>query len=293
MRNNLFLASDDAGAICLDTNATRFTLDYNGWYLSPSASNFGRISGVTYATLAAFQAAGQEAHGKLVNYSIFTNAAMPTRAGQVYPFTGGFSAPYTPGAADVTLKAGTNAAVDAGTNMPNVTEGFAGTAPDLGAYERGSTVPIYGPAGITGGTPNPTVPAAASNCTATALAGVSIQVNFSDNSSNEDGFKVERSIAGAPFATLTTLAANTASYTDTGLTDGISYSYRIVAFNSVGDAAPSNTANATAVVTPPAGATPPTASGGGGGGCAATESGAAIVLLLLMLATFARRRFAC
>ncbi len=290
MRNNLFLASDDAGAICFDTNATRYTLDYNGWYLSPTAQNFGRISGVYYSTLAAFQTAGQEAHGKLVNYSIFTNTAMPTRGGLVYPFTSGFSAPYTPGAADVTLKSGTNAAVDAGVALANLTEGFAGAAPDLGAYERGSAVPVYGPAGITGGTPNPTVPAAASNCTATALTGLIIQVNFSDNSGNEDGFRIERSVGGAPFATLTTLAANATSHQDAGLTDGVSYSYRIVAFNTVGDAAPSNTATATALVTLPVGATPPTAAGGG---CAVTESGAAFVLMFLLAACARRRKFGC
>ena len=288
-RNNLFLASDDSGAICFDTNAQRFTWDYNGWYQSPSATTFGRINSVNYATLASFQAAGQEAHGKLVTYSIFTNAAMPTRGGLSYPFTSGFSAPYSPGAADVTLKSGANAAVDAGIALPNLTEGFFGAAPDLGACERGSSLPVYGPAGITGGTPNPTVPAAASNCAATAQAGLQIHITFSDNSGNEDGFRIERSVAGAPFATLTTLAPNTTSFTDSGLADGVSYSYRIVAFNSVGDAAPSNIATATAVVTLPVGTAPPTASGGGGG-CTGNESGAAAIVLLFLLAACARRK---
>ena len=29
--------------------------------------------------------------------------------------------------------------------LPNVTDGYAGTAPDLGAYEVGQELPTYGP----------------------------------------------------------------------------------------------------------------------------------------------------
>jgi len=36
-------------------------------------------------------------------------------------------------------------AVDAGTVVPNVTDGFSGSAPDLGAYELGHPLPHYGP----------------------------------------------------------------------------------------------------------------------------------------------------
>ena len=38
-----------------------------------------------------------------------------------------------------------SAAVDRGTVLPNVTEGFAGRAPDLGALEVGAPIPHYGP----------------------------------------------------------------------------------------------------------------------------------------------------
>lgn len=288
-RNNLFLASDDAGAIAFDTNAQRFSWDYNGWYHSASATNFGRLNGVNYASLTAFQTGlGQEVQGKLVGYTVFTNAAMPTRGGLVYPFTSGFSAPYTPGAADLTLKSGTNAAVDAGVVLANITQG---TVPDLGAYERGSAVPVYGPGGFSSVPPTPTVPAAATNCSADALSGLRIQIGFADNSSNEVGFRIERSAGGAPFATLTTLAAGVTSYEDAGLTDGVLYEYRVMAFNALGDAAPSNTASATAVITLPVGPAVPPVSSGGGGGCAAT-GGAAGILGLLLLVMFAYARSA-
>jgi hypothetical protein len=36
-------------------------------------------------------------------------------------------------------------AVDAGVIPPNLNDGFIGAAPDLGAYELGQPVPIYGP----------------------------------------------------------------------------------------------------------------------------------------------------
>jgi len=45
---------------------------------------------------------------------------------------------------DFRLKPG-SAAVDRGTPLAGVTDGFAGRAPDLGALELGASVPVYGP----------------------------------------------------------------------------------------------------------------------------------------------------
>ena len=45
---------------------------------------------------------------------------------------------------DFRLKPG-SAAVDKGVAMPNVTDGFTGQAPDLGALEIDQPAPIYGP----------------------------------------------------------------------------------------------------------------------------------------------------
>ena len=45
---------------------------------------------------------------------------------------------------DLRLRSGTGA-VDAGQVLPNFNDGYAGKAPDLGAYERGSALPHYGP----------------------------------------------------------------------------------------------------------------------------------------------------
>ncbi|MCC6465611.1 MAG: right-handed parallel beta-helix repeat-containing protein [Planctomycetes bacterium] len=151
-RNNLFVGSNDAGAIAFDTIAARYDWDYNGWYQSPAAANFGRIGSTTYATLAAFRTAtGQETHGLLVTHGVFVNAPVPTRSGTSYPFATGFGPAYGVGSANLALAAGTNSAVDAGVALPNITDGFAGAAPDLGACERGSSQPAYGPAGAGSG----------------------------------------------------------------------------------------------------------------------------------------------
>ena len=45
---------------------------------------------------------------------------------------------------DFRLKPG-SPAVDRGVKLPNVTDGFAGVTPDLGALEVGVALPHYGP----------------------------------------------------------------------------------------------------------------------------------------------------
>ena len=51
---------------------------------------------------------------------------------------------YNPADYDFAL-APKSAAIDAGTVLPNVTDGFTGRAPDLGALELGVPAPHYGP----------------------------------------------------------------------------------------------------------------------------------------------------
>ena len=60
--------------------------------------------------------------------------------------------PYEAGDLNFKLKAGSKA-VDAGKVIPNVNDGFAGRAPDLGAHEAGQPLPVYGPRGRAGNRP--------------------------------------------------------------------------------------------------------------------------------------------
>jgi endonuclease I/fibronectin type 3 domain-containing protein len=91
----------------------------------------------------------------------------------------------------------------------------------------------------------PQGPAAPSNLTANP-GKKKITLNWADNSNNESGFKIERSSNGVNFTQITTVTANTVSFTNTGLSSGATYYYRVRAYNANGDSAYSNTASARA-----------------------------------------------
>ena len=102
--------------------------------------------------------------------------------------------------------------------------------------------------------PIPPAPLAPSNLTATAVSGSQINVSWTDNANNEDGFLLERSTDGTTFVRLASLGANVTSYSNGGLTAGTTYHYRVRAQNAGGYSVYSNTASATpqAATTPPA-----------------------------------------
>ena len=69
---------------------------------------------------------------------------------------------------------------------------------------------------------------------------------WSDNASNEDGFKIERCSGNScsNFAQIATVGANVRSYSNTGLNKNTVYTYRVRAYNSFGNSGYSNTAAA-------------------------------------------------
>lgn len=157
-RNNLFLGTDAPGrGIAVLGGPTAYsTYDYNGYrpnrraetqyvWLGPRPGrqvdyDMPRDQGRPFETLAELAAAtGQETHGIEIDYDIFERLRAPlppdsSTPGRVYH------------AVDLrfVLKPGSKA-VDAGARLPNVNDGFAGKAPDLGAYEVGQEMPVYGP----------------------------------------------------------------------------------------------------------------------------------------------------
>ncbi len=97
-----------------------------------------------------------------------------------------------------------------------------------------------------------TTPAAPSNATATLQAGPQILVAWTDNSTNETGFVIQRSINGGTFATLVTTGANITSYTDTTVTLGNTYQYRVAAVNGAVSSAYATTNSVTVAFAPTA-----------------------------------------
>jgi hypothetical protein len=83
-------------------------------------------------------------------------------------------------------------------------------------------------------TPRP--PAAPGNLFAgTVMPGVTeITIMWSDNSNNEDGFKVERLSGNSGWIQVATVSANVTTFTDTGLELDVRYCYRVRAYNAAG-----------------------------------------------------------
>lgn len=72
----------------------------------------------------------------------------------------------------------------------------------------------------------------------------SIALSWSDNASNESGYRIERSGDGANYAQIAQLSSGATSYADSGLSSGSTFYYRVYAYNSGGSSAYSNVASA-------------------------------------------------
>lgn len=100
-----------------------------------------------------------------------------------------------------------------------------------------------------------TVPNPATNLTATAISSQQIDVTWTDNATNEDGYKIERSadancLLGVGFAEVATTGPNTTVFHDTGLTPSTKYCYRVRPFNAQGNGSYSNIDDATTLDVP-------------------------------------------
>ena len=93
-----------------------------------------------YKSLAEYSAAtGQDKHSVILDYDIFQHVPM-LNAQDLSTIQKIHDAKDL----DFSLKPG-SAAVDRGAAIPNVTNGYSGNAPDLGALESGQPMPHYGP----------------------------------------------------------------------------------------------------------------------------------------------------
>jgi hypothetical protein len=168
--NNLMLGQNSQPAILAVTTYTNYSSsDYNGFRPNPGAAyafqwnspEWGQaqdyrdllastgsdqnpankvLAARRYASLADYSAATkQDAHSVLLDYNIFQNVPMLNAQDLV-----AVRKLYDAKNLDFRLKPG-SAAIDKGAVIPNVTDGYSGNAPDLGALELDRPLPHYGP----------------------------------------------------------------------------------------------------------------------------------------------------
>ncbi len=112
--------------------------------------------------------------------------------------------------------------------------------------------------GVTTSTPSNqvaamTLPVAPSNLTATPLTANSIQLSWTDSSSNETGFQIQRQDPSTgTWSVVGSVGQGVTTYTDTNLAGSNQYSYEVVALNGVTTSAPSNMSSSTTLQAPAA-----------------------------------------
>jgi len=121
-----------------------------------------------------------------------------------------------------------------------------GRAIDLGAAGKDN---LYGSGRLSLGTTSSIPPKAPSSLTATPISKTQIDLSWTDNSGNEDGFKIERSPNGTSgWTQIASVGAGVTTYANTVLTCETTYYYRVRAYDAGGDSDYSNVANAQTMV---------------------------------------------
>ena len=94
--------------------------------------------------------------------------------------------------------------------------------------------------------PAPIPPNPPTNLTATATSATQVNLAWSDNSTNETGFKIERCLQQGKSCTnyseIAQVGANVRAFSSTGLAKSTQYGYRVRAYNGTGNSAYSNIA---------------------------------------------------
>ena len=138
-RNNLFLggsggswggySSGTGRVIDLSTvEANNSSLDYNGYGAEQGFG--GRLANASFSSLAQLRGSTSESHAQQVQRGSVFAAQVP------YP-----SAPMTRYPLPELALAAATAAIDSGEPIANINDGYSGSAPDLGAFERVAATP--------------------------------------------------------------------------------------------------------------------------------------------------------
>lgn len=98
--------------------------------------------------------------------------------------------------------------------------------------------------------PGAAIPATPTGLNAVATSAGQVNLTWTDTSTNETGFKIERSTAGGSYTQIAALGPNFVAFADLTVTQTTAYSYRIRSYNANGDSAYSNLASATTPLPP-------------------------------------------
>ena len=156
-RNNLILGQGSWPEVfSVETFTPWSSSDFNGfaaatagasvfaWAAPPAGADYSAQAqrpAQSFPTLNSYTArTGQDSHSRMVDWSIFRKASPPA--------PGDPTRLYRPEDFDFTLAPGA-AAIDTGTVLPGITDGYTGKAPDLGALEFGRPMPSFGPRPLT------------------------------------------------------------------------------------------------------------------------------------------------
>jgi hypothetical protein len=133
----------------------------------------------------------------------------------------------------------------------------------LGADDKAGIASLY-PVGDDGGpgnpgNPTPTPPAAPTHLKVLPRTGSEVLLSWTDASTDETGFRIERAVGSGAFQTVGTAPANATGALVSGLTAGTAYTFRVRAVRSTAVSNPSNAVNTT-----PAATATPGCNGGAG-----------------------------
>jgi hypothetical protein len=135
MRNNLFVGTSEHFAYESTAKMVDCDFDYDGFAGGPWKM-FLKWNEVRYGSFEEMRA-----KAPVYRHAVRLEAATLFASGAAAP-----AEPLRPveRVVDLRLKPG-SAAIDAGEPLPGFNDGFAGKGPDLGAYEVGQELPLYGP----------------------------------------------------------------------------------------------------------------------------------------------------
>jgi hypothetical protein len=243
-RNNLWISVKGGQIWGFDAvlRDWRTDIDYDGFDWGTVTNPF-MYGGWTYPDVWSFSnASGLETHAVRVSKALcFEDFQVPGPSPTPVP-------PHS-----MSLRAGCEA-VDAGAVLPNINNGFAGTAPDLGAHEHGHAPAVYGPRPVE--TPNepPTVRMTAPLAGATFTEPAAITITASPNDPDGTISSVQFFANGAP------IGVRAAAPWSLGWTNVIAGNYTLTARATDNRGAVTTSAPVAISVVPPS---QPPGSGGG------------------------------